>query len=69
MTDRPLVFDLRYATAHYPGIGSYMTDAVSKRDIPVILACGMVFGFVFILLNTIADVAAILLNPRLRRPR
>ena len=53
----------------YPGIGQYMIDAVTKRDVPVIEACGIVFASVFITLNTIADVLAIILNPRLRHPR
>lgn len=53
----------------YPGVGQYMIDAVNKRDVPVIEACGIVFATVFISLNTFADVIAILLNPRLRHPR
>jgi peptide/nickel transport system permease protein len=53
----------------YPGVGQYMIDAVTKRDVPVIEACGMVFAAVFITLNTVADVLAIILNPRLRHPR
>ena len=53
----------------YPGIGQYMIDAVTKRDVPVIEACGIVFATVFITLNTFADVMAIVLNPRLRHPR
>jgi peptide/nickel transport system permease protein len=53
----------------YPGIGQYMIDAVNKRDVPVIEACGIIFAAVFITLNTLADVLAILLNPRLRHPR
>ena len=53
----------------YPGVGQYMIDAVTKRDVPVIEACGIVFAAVFITLNTAADVAAIALNPRLRHPR
>ena len=53
----------------YPGVGQYMIDAVSKRDVPVIEACGIVFAGVFITLNTFADVMAIVLNPRLRHPR
>ena len=53
----------------YPGVGQYMIDAVTKRDVPVIEACGIVFAAVFITLNTLADVTAILLNPRLRHPR
>lgn len=53
----------------YPGVGQYMIDAVTKRDVPAILACGILFAAVFIILNTVADVLAIILNPRLRRPR
>jgi peptide/nickel transport system permease protein len=53
----------------YPGVGQYMIDAVTKRDVPVIEACGIVFAGVFITLNTAADVMAIALNPRLRHPR
>jgi len=53
----------------YPGVGQYMIDAVTKRDVPVIEACGIVFASVFITLNTFADVVAIILNPRLRHPR
>ena len=53
----------------YPGVGQYMIDAVTKRDVPVIEACGIVFAGVFITLNTFADVMAIVLNPRLRHPR
>ncbi len=53
----------------YPGIGQLMVDAVSKRDVPVIQACGLVFAGVFVLLNTLADVLVILVNPRLRHKR
>jgi peptide/nickel transport system permease protein len=53
----------------YPGVGQYMVDAVAKRDVPVIQACGLVFAAVFVVLNTLADILAILFNPRLRRRR
>jgi peptide/nickel transport system permease protein len=53
----------------YPGVGQYMVDGVSKRDLPVIQACGLVFAGAFIILNTTADVLSILVNPRLRKPR
>ena len=53
----------------YPGVGQYMVDAVTKRDVPVIQACGLVFAAVFVVLNTFADILAILFNPRLRRRR
>lgn len=53
----------------YPGIGQLMVDAVTKRDIPVVQACGLLFGGTYILLNTLADLLAIWCNPRLRHAR
>jgi len=53
----------------YPGLGQLMVDAVSKRDVPVIQACGLVFAMVFVSLNTLADILVILVNPRLRHKR
>lgn len=53
----------------YPGVGQLMVDAVSKRDLPVVQACGLIFAGAFVLLNTAADILAILVNPRLRQPR
>ncbi|MBV9054780.1 MAG: ABC transporter permease [Hyphomicrobiales bacterium] len=53
----------------YPGVGQYMVDAVAKRDVPVVQACGLVFAAVFVGLNTIADILSIIVNPRLRHPR
>lgn len=53
----------------YPGLGQLMVDAVSKHDVPVVQACGLIFAAAFILLNMSADVLAIMTNPRLRHPR
>jgi len=53
----------------YPGVGQYLVDAVAKRDIPVVQACGLVFGLTYVGLNVIADILVILVNPRLRHPR
>ena len=53
----------------YPGVGQFMVDGVTKRDLPVFQACGLVFAGAFVSLNTIADVLGILVNPRLRKPR
>jgi peptide/nickel transport system permease protein len=53
----------------YPGMGQYMVDAVTVRDMPVVQACGLIFAAVYILLNMLADIIAILANPRLRHPR
>ncbi|MEX1057734.1 MAG: ABC transporter permease [Natronospirillum sp.] len=53
----------------YPGMGQYLIDHVSKRDLPVVQACGLIFAAVYITVNMIADVVSILSNPRLRHPR
>ena len=53
----------------YPGMGQYLVDHVSKRDVPVVQAVGLIFAAVYIGLNIIADIAAIVANPRLRHPR
>jgi len=53
----------------YPGMGQYLVDHVAKRDVPVVQACGLVFAAVYIGLNMIADIVAILANPRLRHPK
>lgn len=53
----------------YPGLGQVMVDAVSKHDVPTVQACGLIFAAAFISLNMLADVLAIMSNPRLRYPR
>lgn len=53
----------------YPGLGGYLVDHVSKRDIPVVQAVGLVFAAVYIGLNMMADIISILTNPRLRHPK
>lgn len=53
----------------YPGMGQYLIDHVSKRDLPVVQACGLVFAAIYIALNIAADVMSILANPRLRHPK
>jgi peptide/nickel transport system permease protein len=51
---------------NYPGIAKLMVDGVATRDLPLVQACAMLFCGAYLLLVTIADVAAILANPRLR---
>ena len=53
----------------YPGMGQYLVDHVTKRDVPVVQACGIIFAGVFIGLNLVADIVAIISNPRLRHPK
>jgi peptide/nickel transport system permease protein len=53
----------------YPGLGQLLVDSVSKRDIPVVQASGLIFAATYVFLNLTADVLAMVSNPRLRRPR
>jgi peptide/nickel transport system permease protein len=53
----------------YPGMGQYLVDHVTKRDVPVVQACGIIFAAVYIGLNMFADIISILANPRLRHPK
>jgi peptide/nickel transport system permease protein len=53
----------------YPGMGQYLVDHVTKRDLPVVQASGLIFAAVYIGLNIFADVVSILANPRLRHPK
>jgi peptide/nickel transport system permease protein len=53
----------------FPGMGQYLVDHVTKRDVPVVQACGLVFAAVYIGLNMVADIVSILSNPRLRHPK
>jgi peptide/nickel transport system permease protein len=51
---------------NYAGIGGALRDAVSNRDLPVIQAVALLIAGLYVLLNLIADIATILVTPRLR---
>jgi peptide/nickel transport system permease protein len=51
---------------NYPGVAKLMVDAVSTRDLPLIQSCAMIFCVSHLTLITLADLIAILANPRLR---
>jgi peptide/nickel transport system permease protein len=53
----------------YPGLGQLLVDSVSKRDLPVVQASGLIFAGTYVLLNLLADVLAMLSNPKLRSPK
>ncbi len=51
---------------NYPGIGGALRDSVRVRDIPVIQFLVMVLAAVYVITNLAADVATVLVTPRLR---
>ena len=53
----------------YPGLGQLLVDSVTKRDIPVVQASGLIFAAVYVTLNLLADVMSILTNPRMKNPK
>jgi len=57
------------AVFNYKGMGQLMIDAVSKRDMPLVQACGLIFASVYVMLNLTADILSLLTNPRRRRPK
>jgi peptide/nickel transport system permease protein len=52
----------------YPGLAKLMIDGVQTRDLPLVQACAMIFCTTYIVLILIADILAIMFNPRLRHP-
>jgi peptide/nickel transport system permease protein len=50
----------------YPGFGTLLVDSLQLRDLPVIEATVMIAALVYVGANLVADIGAILLNPRLR---
>lgn len=51
---------------NYPGLASLMVNAVTSRDMPLLQTLAMIFCAAYLLLVLIADLVAILANPRLR---
>lgn len=51
---------------NYPGIGIALRDAVLNRDFTTVQAVAMLIAAVYVLTNLLADIATILVTPRLR---
>lgn len=50
----------------FPGLAKLIVDGVASRDFPVVQSCAVVFCAAYILLMLLADIIAIVSNPRLR---
>ncbi len=53
----------------YSGLATLIVQGVQTRDFILIQALGMIFCCTYVVLMIIADVAAIVSNPRLRHPK
>ncbi|MDP9260156.1 MAG: ABC transporter permease [Actinomycetota bacterium] len=51
---------------NYAGIGGALRDGVTSHDIPVVQALAMLIAAVYVVLNLLADIATIIVTPRLR---
>ncbi len=51
---------------NFPGLGRYMVEGVTNRDVPIVQTCAMIFCSFYVLLNITADILSILANPRVR---
>jgi peptide/nickel transport system permease protein len=54
------------AVFNYPGIGLAFVDAVRSRDMAVVQALALLIAGLYVALNLLADLATILVSPRLR---
>jgi peptide/nickel transport system permease protein len=49
-----------------PGMGTYLIDALSHRDYPIIQAIVLVTAFVVVFTNLVVDASYSIIDPRIR---
>jgi peptide/nickel transport system permease protein len=54
---------------NYPGIGKLLINAIGDRDLALVQGIAMILASIYIGVNLIADLLALVLNPRLRTTR
>jgi len=54
------------AVFNYPGIGLLLVESVRARDMPTVQAIALLIATLYVVLNLLADIATILVSPRLR---
>ncbi|MDX6369498.1 MAG: peptide/nickel transport system permease protein, partial [Gaiellaceae bacterium] len=50
----------------YPGMGSWLRDAIFSRDYPVLQGGILFLALVFVLVNLVVDLSYAVINPRIR---
>ena len=53
----------------WPGVGAYLLQALSVRDVPVIQAFVLIAVLAYVVVSSSVDALALLIDPRLRAPR
>jgi peptide/nickel transport system permease protein len=50
----------------FPGMGSWLVEAIRQRDYPILQGGILFVSFVFVMVNLLVDVSYALINPRIR---
>ena len=50
----------------YPGMGSWLRDAIFNRDYPVLQGGILFLAVVFVVVNLLVDISYAIFNPRIR---
>jgi len=50
----------------WPGVGSLMVDSVFQRDVPAVQGCILMIVLFFLAINTLVDIAYVVIDPRIR---
>jgi peptide/nickel transport system permease protein len=50
----------------WPGLGSLLISSINDRDIPAVQGCILVIVLFFLAINTLVDLAYVLIDPRIR---
>jgi ABC-type dipeptide/oligopeptide/nickel transport system permease component len=53
----------------WPGVGSLLVDSVFQRDIPTVQGCILLIVLFFLAINTLVDIAYVVIDPRIRYNR
>ena len=51
---------------NYPGLGRLVIESISNRDLPVVQALAIILDSIYVVINLIADLLTLMLNPRLK---
>jgi ABC-type dipeptide/oligopeptide/nickel transport system permease component len=51
---------------NWPGVGTVVSRAIERRDVPVVLGTSIVLAVAYVMINTLVDVVYRLIDPRLR---